>query len=160
LLEKLRGLSRETLKDYAVTVHGIKGASYGISAAAAGKEAEALEFAAKAGDFETVAAKNGAFLEDMERLLSELNALLADLKANGGSDASKPVKPCPDEALLEKMLVASKRFMLSDMEEIMSELERYEYQSGAELVSWLREQTDNLEYEAVQKRLQGRAAGS
>jgi CheY-like chemotaxis protein/HPt (histidine-containing phosphotransfer) domain-containing protein len=150
LLKNLKNVSAENLKSYAVTVHGIKGASYGISATAVGKEAEALEFAAKAGDFETVAAKNGALIENMERLLSNLDALFANLKAN---NADKPVKASPDEALLEKMLSSSKRYMLSDMEEIMKKLESYEYRQDADLVAWLREQVENLEYEAIQTRL-------
>jgi hypothetical protein len=41
------------------------------------------------------------------------------------------------------------------MEEIIAELEGYEYESGGELVSWLREQLDNLEYDAVRERLEG-----
>ena len=153
LLEKLKNVSKENLRDYAVTVHGIKGASYGISAVAAGKKAEALEIAAKAGDFETVAANNGALVENIELLLSALNALNADVKANSGKPG-KPLMPRPDNVLLGRMLSASKKFMLSEMEEIMTELERCEYQRDAELISWLREQTDNLEYEAVQKRLE------
>jgi RNase P protein component len=43
--------------------------------------------------------------------------------------------------------------MLSDMEEIMKELESCEYRQDADLVVWLREQVENLEYEAIQKRL-------
>ncbi|MDR0998308.1 MAG: response regulator, partial [Treponema sp.] len=62
LLEKLRSLSRETLPQYAITVHGLKGASYGICAGEIGKEAEELEFAAKAGDYEKVNSKNAAFI--------------------------------------------------------------------------------------------------
>jgi CheY-like chemotaxis protein/HPt (histidine-containing phosphotransfer) domain-containing protein len=151
LLEKLRKASKENLKEYAVTVHGIKGASYGIYAAATGKEAEALELAAKAGDFEAVEAKNSAFIENVERLLSNLGTLFADQEKN---KTNKPVKPCPDDVLLEKMLSASKRFKASDMEAIMAELENYEYQRDADLIPWLREQLDNLEYEAVQKRLE------
>jgi hypothetical protein len=54
LLDKLGSLSRETLPDYAVTVHGLKGASYGICAGEIGKEAEELEHAAKAGDYDQV----------------------------------------------------------------------------------------------------------
>jgi PAS domain S-box-containing protein len=155
LLEKLRGVSEETLKDYAVTVHGIKGASYGISAAAAGKEAETLEFAAKAGDLKAVTAKNGAFIENVERLLSDLDALFADLKANdAGSEPAKPLKPCPDGELLQRMLAASKKYMLSEMEEIMADLERYEYERGADLVLWLRQQVENLEYKAIEQRLE------
>jgi signal transduction histidine kinase/CheY-like chemotaxis protein len=150
MLEKLKNVSKENLKDYAVTVHGIKGASYGIFATAAGKEAETLEFAAKAGDFETVDAKNGAFVENVERLLSNLNTLFAERKKD---KTDKPVKDRPDDILLRRMHSASKRFRSSEMEDILTELESYGYRHDADLVSWLRDQVDNLEYEAIEKRL-------
>ncbi|MDR1979411.1 MAG: response regulator [Synergistaceae bacterium] len=155
LLEKLRALSgdalsKDALKDYAVTVHGLKGSSYGIRAMAVGKEAEALELAAKVGDFETIKAGNESFVKTVEKLLSDLNALLAELKADGGE---KPSRLSPDEALLEKLLTASKRFALNEMEEILTELEHYEYERDADLIAWLRDQADNLEYAAIQKRL-------
>jgi hypothetical protein len=40
-----------------------------------------------------------------------------------------------------------------EMETVMEELERYDYDRGAELVTWLREQVDNLEYASVMNRL-------
>ncbi|MDR2179261.1 MAG: response regulator [Synergistaceae bacterium] len=151
LLEKLKNVSEENLKDYSVTVHGIKGASYGIFAMTVGKEAEVLEHAASSGDLEIVKTKTHAFVENVERLLSDLNALLSSLKTE---ESDKPVKPRPDDALLEKLLSASKKFMLSEMENVMTELESYAYRQDADLISWLREQVDNLEYETIQKRLE------
>jgi signal transduction histidine kinase/DNA-binding response OmpR family regulator len=151
LLEKLRSLSPETLKDYAVTVHGIKGSSYGICADGIGKKAEELEHAAKAGNYEKVAADNDAFIGRVEKFLKELAALLGK---NGENGPEKPQAPTPDTALLEKILEASIHFKPRVMEESLVELEKYSYESGGELVSWLREQIDNLEYDAVQKRLE------
>jgi PAS domain S-box-containing protein len=75
LLKKLRALSRENLADYAITVHGLKGASYGICADGIGKQAEALEQAAKTGDYEKAAANNGAFINRVEKLLAALEVL-------------------------------------------------------------------------------------
>jgi PAS domain S-box-containing protein len=151
LLEKLRSLSRETLPEYAVTVHGLKGASYGICAEAIGKEAEELEHAAKAGDYETVRDKNAAFIAGTEAALAEIGALLR------GAAESGPVKQraaAPDRVLLDKLLDASKRFKPAVMEDILTEIEGYEYESGEELVVWLREQLDNLEYDAIRERLE------
>ncbi|MDR1965970.1 MAG: response regulator [Synergistaceae bacterium] len=153
LLEKLRGVSEETLKEYAVTVHGIKGASYGVCAMAAAGDAEILELASKAGDFETVRSQTPGFVETIEKLLSSLNALLDDQKADEGE---KPTRSSPGDEALEKLLEASKSFTASDMEDAMKELERYRYERGGELVEWLREQVDNLEYEAIQERLENR----
>jgi PAS domain S-box-containing protein len=151
LLDKLRSLARETLRDYAITVHGFKGASYGICANEIGQEAEALEQAAKAGDYETVASKNLAFIAKAETLLGGLRKLLEGAAEKGGD---KPRAPEPDKALLEKLLDASKHFKPAIMEEIMTELEGCEYESGGELIPWLREQLDNLEYDAIREKLE------
>jgi HPt (histidine-containing phosphotransfer) domain-containing protein len=151
LLEQLRSLRRETLRDYTVTVHGLKGASYGICASAIGKEAEELEAAAKAGDYERVNSKNPGFIAKVERTLEGLEELLR------GAAAGRPEKSkaaAPDAALLEKLLDASKRFKPAIMEEVMAELEGCEYESGGELIPWLREQIDNLEYDAIRERLE------
>jgi signal transduction histidine kinase/CheY-like chemotaxis protein len=149
LLEKLRSLSRETLGDYAITVHGIKGSSYGICADGIGKKAEELEHAAKAGDYEKVAADNNAFIGRVEKFLADLAALM---DAEKGPE--KPEAPAPDRSLLEKILEASRHFKPRTMEESLAELEKYRYESGGDLVSWLREQVDNLEYDAVRERLE------
>jgi signal transduction histidine kinase/CheY-like chemotaxis protein len=77
-LETLRGVSQETLKGYTITVHGIKGSSYQICAAEAGKEAELLERAARAGDWKTIEARNGNFITTMERLLQNLDRFLRE----------------------------------------------------------------------------------
>jgi PAS domain S-box-containing protein len=152
LLEKLRSLTRETLPDYAITVHGLKGASYGICAAVIGKEAEELEFAAKAGDYEKVDSKNAAFIAKVEATLEGLKKLLESAAEEKGNDKRKAA--APDSALLEKLLDASKRFKPAIMEGVMAELESCEYESGGELIPWLREQIDNLEYDAVREKLE------
>jgi signal transduction histidine kinase/AmiR/NasT family two-component response regulator len=151
LLTKLRSLSPETLPDYAVTVHGLKGASYGICAGEIGGQAEKLEHAARSGDYDTVSRENVNFIGKVEALLAELEQLLQN-----AAEKSPPRQraAAPDKALLAKLLDAAKHFKSLVMEEVVSELEGYEYESGGELVAWLREELDNLEYEAIQKRLE------
>ncbi|MDR3191913.1 MAG: response regulator [Treponema sp.] len=151
LLEKLRSLSRETLPQYAITVHGLKGASYGICAEEIGKEAEELELAAKAGDYEKVHSKNAAFVSKAETTMENIRNLLESL-AEDSSPKQKAASP--DKTLLEKMLDASKRFKPAIMEDVMAELEGCEYESGGDLIPWLREQIDNLEYDAVREKLE------
>ncbi|MDR1277133.1 MAG: response regulator [Treponema sp.] len=151
LLEKLRALSPETLADYAITVHGLKGASYGICADGIGREAEELEQAARAGDYERVAADTGGFILRVEQALEELGALVEQNTAGGPAKQNVSV---PDRSLLGKLLDASKRFKPAVMEEVLAELEKYEYETGGDLISWLREQLDNLEYDAIRERLE------
>jgi len=152
LLEKMKALSPDNLPDYSITVHGLKGSSYGILANDIGKRAQDLEAFAKAGDFESVQAKNSDFITMTESALRELEALLKK------ADAGKGIKPkmaLPDPKLLSRLLAAAKRYKSSAMEEIVEELETHEYETGGELVVWLREQLDNLEYDAICSRLEG-----
>jgi HPt (histidine-containing phosphotransfer) domain-containing protein len=66
----------DNLTGYAVTVHGIKGSSRGIGAGAVGDQAEALERAAKAGDFDFVAACTPAFIATVSKLVTDIEGLL------------------------------------------------------------------------------------
>jgi hypothetical protein len=150
LVEKMRGVSRETLANYAVTVHGIKGASAGIYAGTVTRQAQILESAARSGDFETVRERNGVFIETVETLLSALRELPYDVLEN----FKKENKDAPDGVLLMKLLDAAEHFNFATMDEILTELERYRYDSNEELVTWLREQLDELAYGAIQERLE------
>ncbi|MCL2009176.1 MAG: ATP-binding protein [Synergistaceae bacterium] len=153
LLEKVRTVSADTLADYAITVHGIKGSSYGMCANAVGKMAENLEEAAKKGDIETVKSGAGAFVTAVESLISKLSAL--EYTARGpASDVCAELKAAPDGAVLDKFLKYSTRYDLVGMEEAMSELEQYEYETQADLIAWLREQLDGLEYDIIRERLE------
>jgi hypothetical protein len=55
-------------------------------------------------------------------------------------------KSTPDNAMLKRLLDNCRRYDMSGMEEVMSEVEKFDYDSGGELVRWLREKLDNLEY--------------
>ncbi|MDR1579686.1 MAG: response regulator [Synergistaceae bacterium] len=150
LLDKMRIISRYKMPEYAITVHGIKGSSYGICAQAAGKWAERLEAAAKHEDLETLLAENNDFIKMMERLLSDIRAYL-----DGPSNrkAAKTKSYAPDRKILETILTASKMFDVQAMEKGVEKLEEYEYASGADLVAWLRSCLDNLEYAEIQSHL-------
>jgi hypothetical protein len=160
LLDKLRDPASGGFRDYIVAVHGLKGASFGICADEIGHLAEHLERLAKAGEFEAVLAENDSLLRAAETLLANLNRLLASVRNSQASSSSRKERVAsPDGALLQKMLEASRLAMTSDMEDILAELERYDYESGGEIVDWIREQTDNLEYEAIVERLEGQRMG-
>ncbi|MDR0653502.1 MAG: response regulator [Synergistaceae bacterium] len=150
LLDKMRIISRYKLPEYAITVHGIKGSSYGICAQAAGKWAERLEAAAKHEDLETILAENNDFIKMMERLLSDIRGYL---DGPSGRKATKTKSYAPDRKVLERILTASKLFDVPAMERGVAKLEEYEYESGADLVAWLRSCLDNLEYAEIQSHL-------
>ena len=82
------------MKDYAIAVHGIKGASYSIGASQAGLEAERLEKLAKAGDIKNLLAENRVFAGHMTILLGTIDEAL-------GIYDSKNIKPsAPDPVFI------------------------------------------------------------
>jgi HPt (histidine-containing phosphotransfer) domain-containing protein len=72
VLIKLKNVTKETLADYATTVHGFKGACANICAEEARKMAYSLELKAKAGDWAGVQAENGPFLKYIDELMPKL----------------------------------------------------------------------------------------
>jgi PAS domain S-box-containing protein len=149
LLERLRRVTRETLGEYAVTVHGIKGSSLGICAYKAAAVAAELEAAAKRGDIEAVLKRNDAFLRLAGDLISDIEGLVR--RPDG---APSETRDAPDHELLAELLAACGRYDSALMEEVMTSLESCRYESGSDLVKWLREQLDNLEYDAICERLE------
>jgi signal transduction histidine kinase/DNA-binding NarL/FixJ family response regulator len=152
LLDRIREVSEQTLPDYAITIHGIKGSSYGVEARDVGKKAEELELAAKAGNIEFVLRNNPSFIEAAEALLSRLAALSGDA-APDDSEKEKESRHAPDEALLTKIEEAAADFKIDILEETMDALEAFKYETQAELIAWLREQVDRMEFAAIRERL-------
>jgi signal transduction histidine kinase/CheY-like chemotaxis protein len=149
LLEKLRQNKSED--EYIITVHGLKGSSAGICADEVTKQAEALEHAARKKDKRFIELNNDIFIRNVEELLERLRKFLSAVTEQ---ENKKAVLPRPDPALLRELIEACKRYKVNVMEEIMEKLDECQYESGGELVQWLREQIDNLEYDAIQKRLE------
>ena len=151
LLDKMRNVSVENLREYAVIVHGLKGSSYAISAKSVGQEAEKLEMAARAGNFEEAMKHGASFIAMTEALLSNLGELL---RKSAAAVEPKNTASVPDSSLLSSLLEAAKKYKASVMEQIISELESYEYETDGELVSWLRAQMNNFEYDIIRERLE------
>jgi two-component system, sensor histidine kinase and response regulator len=155
LLEKLRTLADGRLQDddigeYTIAVHGLKGSSYGICAQSIGKKAENLEAASRRKDIDFVKANNKILLEEAEAMHQKLGELLANVDKH---TPAKPPAKSPDAELLRQFLDACKQFKSSLMEELLEKLDGFKYESGGDLVQWLREQMDNLEYDAMEQRL-------
>ncbi|MDR2671002.1 MAG: response regulator [Oscillospiraceae bacterium] len=149
LLDQVRACSEETLPAYAVVVHGIKGSSYGICADAVGKQAEALEHAAKAGDIAFVKANNEAFIRAAEQLISELSAMLKTVDA----ETQKAKKEAPDAGTLHRLQEACAHFDMDGVDKAMEELEGYEYETQSDLISWLRDRVALMDLQQIQERL-------
>jgi PAS domain S-box-containing protein len=152
LLGALR-LNGESLREYAVAVHGIKGASLNISADGIAREAEFLERAANEGDYAAVALRNEGFIRSVEKLISDISRALT-----AAAPAQKETKQDPDALLLRQLLASCKRFDSAGMEKTMSELSKFSYENHTELIEWLTKQAGNLEYDKIAGRLENSEA--
>jgi CheY-like chemotaxis protein len=149
--------SAENLADYRIIAHSLKSASYTIGADAIGKLAEELEHAADDlltnnsddGKHAFISARSGELVESLEKLGENLAGFLEKTKIVN----KKPVQSAPDPALLAKVLAACRQYDMGQLDAAMEELERYDYESQADLIAWLREQVDKSELEKIQERL-------
>ena len=151
LLKKIEGVTVNDLADYAITVHGIKGSSRGIYAAAVANNAEILEKAAKNGDFLFVSSNNNEFIKSTEKLIIDLNKMLAIIDVEN----PKPKKDKPDESLLDRLLKACEGYDMDSVDEVIAELCLFDYTEDDGLVQWLRENAENTNFTQIVERLSG-----
>ncbi|MDR3124004.1 MAG: response regulator, partial [Treponema sp.] len=153
LLEKMDSHVATSLPEYAIEVHGLKGTCNAIGAGGTAEAAWELELAAKEGDVDLALQKHG-WLRDMAlELTGRLKALLEEWEGERKEEEKEP-RAEPERALLVRLSAAAAEFNSAVAEETLEELERYRYEQGQELIAWLREQTENFNYEAMRKGLE------
>jgi predicted transcriptional regulator len=109
-----------------------------------------LEVAAKKGLYEKICHENDVFIETVRDFAAKLRVLLTALERAEGDGRERPE---PDKAALAAMLKAGRDFDVDKMQEILQELEQYEYERNGELVKWLSEQVTAFSYGKIEKRL-------
>jgi CheY-like chemotaxis protein len=149
LLNSMRNVTAETLPEYTVTVHGIKGSCYSLGAQAVGKNAEDLEHKGRAGDIEFIRKNNPDFIALAEKLVNDFGNLITIAEKDNG----KVLKPAPERDTLLKILGAASRYDMESLEEYITDLGQYRYENDDDLVTWLREQGNRSEFLAIQERL-------
>ena len=74
--DKLRAVSRETLHDYYIGVHGLKGISANVGAVDVHQFAARLTSLAQAGDLDGVLSENEALIASVNSLVSDIEGCL------------------------------------------------------------------------------------
>jgi len=149
LLDAIKGVTVDGLTGYSIAVHGIKGSSRGICAETTGNMAEALEKAAKAGDFDFVRANNPDFIKTVGELLAHIDDILEKTAAEN----PKPRKDEPDMVTLSELLTACKKYDMDGVDAAMAEIESFEYESGDGLDAWLRANVDQMNFAQIEEKL-------
>jgi CheY-like chemotaxis protein/HPt (histidine-containing phosphotransfer) domain-containing protein len=92
VLDKLKSVSEETLSDYAISVHGLKGTSANIGAETTRETAMNLERLAKSGDLEKIASINERFIKDTENIVDNIRSWFKQYD----SRYKKPILEAPE----------------------------------------------------------------
>jgi len=77
MLGDIENVSEETLANYKIKVHSIKGISLDIFAQKIGNDAKALEEAAKVNDFEFINKNNPIFIEAARKLVIDIEDMIS-----------------------------------------------------------------------------------
>ena len=149
ILEKLRSPSKENIGDYAVAVHGLKGASESIGAGPVAKKAAGLEKMAKSGNLTGILNKNPVFLKAAGKLVDDIRAYLIKSDAKN----AKPRLPSPDRELLGRLRRSCEKYDMDGADAAMDMLESCGYDRDAYLITWLREKIDGADFDRAAKRL-------
>jgi HPt (histidine-containing phosphotransfer) domain-containing protein len=80
LLESLASVTPETIADYTISVHGLKGSCYSISAMALGDEAKELEFASRAFDWERVERDTPLLIDHVNAVIDQLEEVIETIE--------------------------------------------------------------------------------
>ena len=149
MLETIVEVNENTLDSYRIKVHGIKGTSYDVFAEQIASEAKSLEDAAKTGNYNYIKDNNSAFIENANKVISDIMDMFLFLDAEN----PKPEKKRPDEEVLSALLDACNNYDMDGADEAVEELEKYQYESGEELVKWLRENIDRMYFDKIAEKL-------
>jgi len=141
--------TNERLAEYETIVHGVKGSSRAIFASEVGDKSEALEKAAKYSDFIYIEANNADFIETTQVLIAEIEVLLSELRVVN----LKPFAEKPDEEILKKLCEACGNYDMNIADEAISELEAFSYETGGDLVEWLRSNAELTNFDEIVERL-------
>ena len=148
-LGRVRKVTPETLKEYVVAIHGLKGTSASIGAETAREAAQDLEAMARAGDLDGILANNETFIKITEEIVANIKEWLA----NYDDKNRKPLLKTPNPEVLERLKQGCKNFNMRDIDKAMSELEKTDYEQDAGLVAWLKEKVNISEFSEVVERI-------
>jgi len=151
MLDIIEGVNKDNLSGYRINVHGLKSTSLDICAKKIGENASLLEEAAKNTDMNYINENNPVFLKTIKKLADDIEGLLLKLD----SENPKPLKESPDKEALFKLLAACREYDMDGADNTIEELEKYQYESGGDLVVWLRDNIDRMNFNEIIEKLSG-----
>ena len=149
VIDYLQNVSEETLDEYAVNVHGLKGISGNIGADELQKAAFDLEQKARSKNLAEVLSGNDSLLKETKNLITNIQAWLNQYDKT----LIKQKLPKPDSALLIRLRKSCESYDIKGIDEVMDALESKEYEKDGALITWLRGKINASDFSAVANRL-------
>lgn len=151
LLADCEQMQENSLAEYEIAVHGIKGASKDVFADTLAENAARLEEAAKAGDAAYINRHKAAFAKEAHSLYTEIIVALAAIDAQN----PRPKKNKPNAEMLAQLCKACEVYDMDGIDDAMAQIDAYEYETDAELAAWLRERADMADFSSIAEKLLG-----
>jgi uncharacterized protein YutE (UPF0331/DUF86 family) len=98
-------------------------------------------------DYKYVIEENQFLINEIETLLADLNTMLDKTKTQ------KNMKDKPDRELLRTILEACQTFDMDTVEAAIKELEKFQYETENDLISWLWENVQQFNVDEIVERL-------
>ena len=73
--------------------------------------------------------------------------------SNINKESEKPLSDKPDIKILHHLITACKDYDMGKTEKAMAELENYRYNSDNDLILWLRNRIDRMQFEEIVEKL-------
>ncbi|MDR2454966.1 MAG: response regulator, partial [Deltaproteobacteria bacterium] len=146
LVGQLSNPNKDNLKNYTIVIHGLKSSSYGVCAKKIGRLAEDLELRAADGDLDYVRKNNPNFLFAVDRLMDSLGRFF---DYEHMKKSSKPEKPEPDPAILDKLREACRTYDMDGVDSAISELDSYRYKGDPKLTDWLKDRAEVMDFKGI-----------
>ena len=148
--------AQSSLASYRIAAHSLKGSSKGIGAEKLGEMAEKLEKAAASGDHGYIRESNPAFIEAAEKLIADIDSLLAAVAwedSAGKGAEEKPEKEWPEPELLAEALRACADYDMLALRKTAEALGAFRYACAPGLAQWVTEQLHSSNFDAIRQRI-------
>ena len=150
LTEAMASAGSETISEYRIAVHGIKGASRDIYAEALGETAAGLETAAIAGDIAYIKRHDEAFRLAARKLANDIMEQLAEVDAK----TVKPRRDKPDIGALQRLKAACEVYDMDGADAAIAEICAYEYGEDGRLAARLQEKAAIADFSSIAQMLE------
>jgi HPt (histidine-containing phosphotransfer) domain-containing protein len=137
------------MKNYAIIIHGIKGASRNIGAQEIGNKAEALENAARENNINFIQSNNAVFITEVKKFISAARFFIDTTTLEN----KKTKKETISQDLLKKLLIHCEEGDIEAVDAVIKELSSYEYGSNDEFVKQLNAKAEQMNYTEMAKQI-------